>query len=470
VLKKKNNKPALLGYWTTRYLITLIVGLIIIGIVSTLWIKNSTIKKRLDIMKIFAAEVADRVVNNEGKISINPHVLLKVIDRREKFLQLGPFSLFVLDEKGKVLFSAPKIPKNELMQKIDFPLEKQGVNEKVIGNYNEGFYIVKSEIKNNDQEMLGWVMILSRERDIIRNPEELKFLGIMLGGLALLGWGVIYLLTRKLSQPIQDVANASKQIVKGNYDIKLDKNVKEKEIYELINSFEQMVERLKKLESLRTELLAGITHELKTPVTSISALIQAVREGVVSGEEAKDFLGICSDETNRLQKMIEDLLDFNSFAVGAIKVQIEKLNLNKLIQEITYQWYIGQDDDSIKIKTWLPETPIFIETDPMRVRQILYNLFNNAKQAFDSKGKIDVILYKNGKEIRVDVKDNGRGIPQEEEDLIFERFYRGKNKTHKIRGLGLGLPFSKMIAKALGGDLVLKKSSAKGTTFTLILY
>jgi signal transduction histidine kinase len=230
-----------------------------------------------------------------------------------------------------------------------------------------------------------------------------------------------------------------------------------------------MADRLRQLESMRTELLAGVTHELKTPVTSISGLVQAINDEVVTGEEEKEFLEICLKETRRLQKMVEDLLDFNSFAVGAIAVTQEEQNLNKLIREIASQWKIVQDPDGVSLYTNIPEKQVTVFVDPGRVQQILINLLNNARQAIGEGGKIELELYETNADMRIDVKDNGQGIPKEEQALIFERFFRGSNKKDKVRGLGLGLSFSRMIAKALGGELLLKESTSAGSTFTLIL-
>jgi len=100
---------------------------------------------------------------------------------------------------------------------------------------------------------------------------------------------------------------------------------------------------------------------------------------------------------------------------------------------------------------------------------VLTNLLNNAKQAVGKKGTIKLVLYETDSDMRLDVKDDGQGIPLAEQSLVFERFFRGSNKKDKVRGLGLGLSFSRMIAKALGGDLVLGESSPQGSTFTLIL-
>jgi signal transduction histidine kinase len=360
------------------------------------------------------------------------------------------------------------MPPPELLQSITIPLDQeQGIQQLNIGPEAE-WYIVKQVVKSGDN-VIGTIYIVYPLRDINRTPEEIQLLVLMLGGIALLGWLIIYALTRKLAKPVKDVADAAKQIVAGNYDLVLDSNVREQELYELIESFKDMAERLQQLEALRTELLAGVTHELKTPVTSISALIQAVKDGVVSGAEAKEFLEICSSEIIRLQKMVEDLLDFNSFVTGDIKVEKNSYNINKLVQEILYQWLITQEDQDITLNTQVPDQDLIMATDAMRLHQILYNLLNNAKQAATTNRKIDVILYEQGDEIRIDVRDYGIGIPEEEQDLIFERFFRGKDKKVKFRGLGLGLSFSKTIAKALGGDLILESSSSKGTAFTLVL-
>ncbi|TCS74949.1 signal transduction histidine kinase [Effusibacillus lacus] len=458
----------MLRYWTTRYLVTLFIGLLIIGIISTLWIRYSTIENRLDTIRLMAEEITDRVVDTEGNLHIGPF-LPRIIEKRQRFLHLeGELLLIITDKYGIPLYSRPDLPPTALRQILSFSKANGETVDKITIGPDQKLYLVKNRIEYN-QETLGWVHLVYPEKDIPRNTEELQLLGIMLGSLALLGWAVIYLLTSKLSKPIQEVAGAAKQIVAGNYEIRLEKTVKEKEVYELIHSFKEMAERLQQLESLRTELLAGVTHELKTPVASISGLIQAVKDGVVTGEEAKEFLNISLNETGRLQKMVEDLLHFNSFAVGAMTVQKDTQNMNRLIQEIIHQWLVVQDDNGIDLHTWVPENTIYATTDAMRIQQILINLLNNAKQATGIGGKIDVILYQEGEEIRIDVKDNGIGIPEEEQPLIFERFFRGKDKKYKVRGLGLGLPLSKMIAKTLGGDLVLKESSETGTTFSFSL-
>jgi signal transduction histidine kinase len=201
---------------------------------------------------------------------------------------------------------------------------------------------------------------------------------------------------------------------------------------------------------------------LKTPVTSISGLVQAVKDGIVSGDEQKEFLEITMKEVHRLQRMIEDLLDYNSLSAGAFSIRTEKTNMNELLKEIVHHWKITLNEE-FDCKVILPNERIYKETDPLRLQQILINLLNNAYQALGKNDSIIVSLSKNA----IDVQDTGSGIPEKEQPYIFERFFRGEKKKLKVRGLGLGLPFSRMLAKALGADLILKSSSPRGTTFSI---
>lgn len=240
-------------------------------------------------------------------------------------------------------------------------------------------------------------------------------------------------------------------------------------MYELVRSFKEMAMRLEQLESMRTELLAGVTHELKTPVTSISGLLQAIQDGVVSGDDAREFVKMAINETSKLKTMVGDLLAFNSFAVNAIPVKFEALEINQMVKDVVNQWRLMQDTDDIQLTLTTLKELVTVNIDAIRFQQIFTNLLTNAEQAMKGLGNINVVLYDEKESVVITVSDHGQGIPKEEQDLVFERFYRGENKKYEVRGLGLGLPLSKMMAQSIHGDLHLVESSEKGTTFKLII-
>lgn len=448
---------------------TLCIGLVVIAFVSVMWIRHTTLENRLNIMELMTEEIADRFVDfSEGK-PIPKGDVPGYLDDRGRFMNLEsePF-IYIVDTRGATLssnrpqdhrfiqFSQSLLTNEENVQKLQ--LEREG----------NDVYVVKSPIELQGA-LLGWVVMIEYKDNLTAVKQEYRLLAIMIIGLALIGWAAIYFLSRRISNPIQDVAAAAKKVQEGDYQIELRDEYREQEVYDLVHSFKEMSNRLEKLESLRTELLAGVTHELKTPVTSISGLLQAVGDDVVTGEEAKEFIQMSLKETAKMKKMVEDLLAFNTFATNNIPVQLETGEINKLLKETGYQWSITQEGTGIELQVNTLSKELFVRIDQIRLQQIIINLLNNAAQAMEGKGDIKVNVSMQTSEIWVDVVDTGKGIPLEEQPFIFERFFRGEEKKYRTRGLGLGLPFSKMIAMSMGGDLQLVETSITGTTFRMII-
>ena len=328
--------------------------------------------------------------------------------------------------------------------------------------------MVKKKVEM-DEKHVGWVVVMEDEKMMTRSNQAYGQLALMIGALALIGLGAIYYLTSRLVRPIREVAVAAKQIQEGNYAISLPDHPKEREVYELVTSFTEMANRLEQLEAMRTELLAGVTHELKTPVTAIDGLLQALKDGVVTGEEAREFVQMAMVETKKMKTMVGDLLAFNSFAVNAIPLKFETKEINSYVENTMKQWQTTQEFEEVQITLDEHVEPIHLSIDPIRFQQICTNLWTNAAQAMHEQGQIHIRLQADKEKVRIFVQDEGSGIPKEEQPFIFDRFYRGENKKYAIRGLGLGLPLSKMMAQSMQGDLRLVHSDEQGTCFVIEL-
>ncbi len=412
-----------------------------------------------------AESMADRIVSAEDE---GPEPGRNDFFREkegEKHFEIDPFT-YIIDTSGAILSS--NRPGGPMAGEIHSSVLENDDTIQQFTLSDTRFYVVKYPIEI-DGSTLGWVVMFESKQNLSRVNQEYTQLAIMIIGLAILGWAAIYFLSKRLSKPIQEVAKAAKQVEEGNYQIDLPNESKEKEVHELIHSFKEMAYKLEKLEALRTELLAGVTHELKTPVTSISGLLQAMKDEVVTGEEAKEFLTISLNEADKMKKMVEDLLAFNQFAANAFDVNMEVHDINDVVETAVYSWNILHED--MKINLTKLKSPTKVNVDPIRLQQIMTNLLNNAKQAMENHQEpvINIRLQEDSSQINIDVEDCGRGIPKDEQPFIFERFYRGEEKKYKMRGLGLGLPLSKMIAQVQGGDLTLLSSSQKGTTFRIYL-
>ncbi|SER62260.1 Signal transduction histidine kinase [Gracilibacillus ureilyticus] len=465
-----NKKIPLQRYWTSRFLLTLIIGLAIIAIVSAFWIKHTTLENRLRIMEFMAEETARRIANMDEEELPPGMDMHRFLEGEGKFFDMeGKPSIYVTDTDGTIIYeNLREMLENEQIQPSLIDNEEEV--QKVSGNDVTGdFYVIKKPIEENET-IRGWVFYIEYKEKLAKVDQAYGQLTVMIISLLILGWIAIYILAGRLAKPIKEVANAAKQIEEGDYQIELLNEAKEEEVDTLIQSFKEMAQKLEKLEALRTELLAGVSHELKTPVTSISGLLNAVNDGVVEGDEAKDFLESSIKETEKIKKMVEDLLAFNTFAANAVPVSIDNFLINDLIKESVSLWEKSQGKESAtSIEMSLLQDDLEVEVDPVRFQQIMTNLLNNATQAMLENKQIKIAVTSSENKVLIDVMDNGMGIPEADQLYIFERFYRGDNKKHKVGGLGLGLPFSKMIAQVLGGDLVLIKSDQTGTDFRVIL-
>src|SRR5699024_11020027 len=384
VLKQNiNKKIPLQRYWTRRYALTLIVGLIIVTFISAWWIRHSALEDRLQLMEVMAEEIAQETVSSEPRneqdlADANVHEFLTDPGKYMN-MESNP-SIFITNADGEILYQNQASLKPGFQFNPTILMEEKAITKLRLEEETDDVYLVKKPVTVN-QSLLGWVIFLEKKAPLQAVNQEYRQLFIMIGALALFGWLAIYILSKRLAKPITDVAKNAEQIKEGNYDIELQDNVRELEVYELIEAFKDMSERLDQLETLRTELLAGVTHELKTPVTSISGLIQAVNDGVVTGEEAEEFLNISLQETAKMEKMVEDLLAFDTFATNTLPLKVEEHNLNEVIKNIVDQWQTVPDNTHVKMDVEVLNQPVVVNIDRIRIEQILVNLWNNAKDA-----------------------------------------------------------------------------------------
>ncbi|MRN51460.1 HAMP domain-containing sensor histidine kinase [Paenibacillus monticola] len=459
-LKKRTS---ILSYWTVRYLLIISVGLLLTALTTFWWIQQEAMDNRMQTTGLLAQEIADRSVSASGTIEISQNLGELIEDRKRFFKLTVEMCVIITDKQGQMLYSMPPLTENQMRSKI-----KDSLSDSRNSEYKGAVAPIKA-----DNEVLGEVIVMQSKKSLRHIPQdEIIFFSIILLFLIILSWLTIYLLSRKLAKPIQRVAAAAVQISSGQYNIVLEKGAKEREIHELIVSFQEMAGKLQQFEQSRAVMLAGVSHELKTPVTSIKGLVLAVREGVVEGEEAEEFLDIALLEVGRLQHMVADLLDYNALTAGIVSVRHDRLAAVPLLSEIVYQWKLTQEEDVCEPVLLMPQKPLFVRGDPLRIQQIIVNLLNNSVQAKAQGRKVELtieLLETIGEQAAIRVTDNGIGIAPGNRELMFEAFFRSNSKNTTLRGLGLGLTFSRLLAECMGGSLHLGDSPEQGCCIVLTL-
>ncbi|THF77138.1 HAMP domain-containing sensor histidine kinase [Cohnella fermenti] len=465
-------RRSLLRYWSVRYFLLLLAGMAVVGGSVLGYLQVDAVARQKQGATGLVRDVATAAAANGGRIPGNPSAGRWLSERVNQYnLDIRPIVL-IFDPQGQVISQFPPVPPPE-MEYLRYDLQDVLNDEPRLFTIRSALdgtvYQAATYPVSESSRTIGYVLYLTPRVDIVQGILEFKVLIFLLFAFVLAGWAAIYVMTRRVVQPIRQAADAANQMITGNYSLQFAREYREQEMVELMESFQELADKLNRLESLRSQLLAGVTHELKTPVTSISGLIQAVKGQVVSGDEADMFLEVCLKESVRLQKMIEDLLDFNSFADSTIAAVNDRCELNRVLAGIVERWRMGQGRSELEVILELPEREEgwSVRTDPGRIEQIMINLLNNARDASAPAGTVSIRLAAAPDAFHIRIHDTGKGIPAAEQAEIFEPFYRGNNKKTRVRGLGIGLTFSRMIARSLGGDLVLSDSSPGSTTFTL---
>lgn len=453
---------SILFYWTLRYLLIISIGLLITTIATFLWVQQDAMENRMQTTSLLAQEFADLSVKN-GSVYITPY-LSELFENRKQFFKLNTdMCVFITNQAGRMLFSSPAMSEERMRMEL---------NESLSDVRNSKYRAAQATI-NGPEGPLGKVFVMQSVRSLKHIPQkELVFFALLQVFLIILSWLTIYLQSRKLAKPVQNVAAAAAQISGGEYNVTLEQGAKEREINELIVSFREMADKLQQFEESRAFMLAGVSHELKTPVTSFKGLIHAVREGVVENEEAEEFLDIALHEADKLQRMVEDLLDYNAMTAGIVSIRHDRIAAIPLLSEIAYQWKLTQGEDACEMELHLPEMPMHLRGDALRIQQIIVNLLNNSLQSMVDGRKLilSITLKETLRDtVQIEVKDNGPGIEPRFQNQIFEAFVRSREKNSSIRGLGLGLTFSRLLAESMGGGLSLLESSDTGSTFMLEL-
>jgi signal transduction histidine kinase len=227
----------------------------------------------------------------------------------------------------------------------------------------------------------------------------------------------------------------------------------------------------KELENIRKEFVANVSHELKTPLTSISGYIETLQNGAIDKPEVRNkFLDIIAIETTRLNRLIEDLLIISDIESGRENKIPEKINVNETIMEtIEFLNNISQSK-GISLVTNFDEADIFISGSHDRFKQMMLNLLENAIKYSPDNTKVLINVTSFESTIQIEVIDEGIGIPSEHLPRLFERFYRvDKSRSQKVGGTGLGLAIVKHIVSLFEGEISVKSIEGKGSSFTVKL-
>ncbi len=235
------------------------------------------------------------------------------------------------------------------------------------------------------------------------------------------------------------------------------------------------LERMKKIDQMKTEFIANISHELRTPLSAIKAYSETINDSVESldPDTLKEFMGTIIDQSDHLTFLLDQLLDFSRMERRDLNLEKSNFNIIELIKKAKESNKEKYEQHSVGIDLDLPEEAIMVHADEKRIKQVLINLISNAvkysSKEVDEK-KVFVSLETEGDEVNIAVKDNGVGIEESEHDKIFNKFYRiDSSLTYEVEGTGLGLAICREIIHEHGKEITLESSPGEGSVFSFKL-
>ena len=272
-------------------------------------------------------------------------------------------------------------------------------------------------------------------------------------------------LSTKLTDPIAEITKKAKKLGNGNYNVEF-KESGIKEIDELAQTLTQAQKEMAKTDELRRDLMANVSHDLKTPLTMIKAYAEMIKD--ISYKDRKkmnEHLDIIVDETDRLTVLVNDILDLSKMQSNADTLKLEKFNLAEEIKSIINRYQIIKETEKYTFNVEMPEE-IWIKADKKKINQVIYNLINNAINYTGDDKQVTIRVTKQKRSYLVEIIDTGKGIKEEEIPYIWDKYYKSDKKHQRnVVSTGLGLSIVKQILELHDFEYGVKSVLKKGSTF-----
>lgn len=407
-----------------------------------------------NMLEVELVKIGENVTNNITNIELLDEIAFK-----------NSMNILIFTESGSINYSS--VPSSDKPFYID--LEQAIIKlESTNGKYTT--YAVKIP-KYKSESLIYANKINSTYIIVSTNIEPIEAATKVLSNQLIYITGIILILSmvvsitisKKFVKPITEITNASKKLGNGNYDV-VFKQSEYEEINNLANALNYSANELKKTDGLRKELIANVSHDIKTPLTVIKAYSEMIKD--LSGdikEKREEHLSVIINQADLLTKLTDDMMDLSKLETGTYKLNIEEYDIVSQIANILNSFgYLDDHKFILNVENNLTEC--IVKADKIKINQVLYNLISNAVNFVGVDKTVCVNILKNEDYTRIEVKDNGKGI--EDTEKIFERYYKSNDKFRKSGyGTGLGLPIVKDILQLHDFKFGVDSKVGIGTTF-----
>ena len=363
--------------------------------------------------------------------------------------------LFVTDENGDILLAEMDAGDN---------IFKTGT---LGGVYNGKYYTAGRRVEVGGYT--GYLFAASPMTALASYMGDmLAMFGISAAVILLLCSLLCWVLAKRITGPIEDISEAARRLGSGDFTARapVDGCV---ELADFATTFNNMAARLQTIDNSRGQFMGNIAHELRTPMTTIKGFIDGMLDGTIPPEENQRYLAIVSQETGRLARLVQNMLDITKLEAGEVPIHAKNYDLWQTVTDVVLSDEQRIEDGKIDIQG-LGGPPLMICADPDFVHQVVYNIVDNAIKFTPAGGVISFAAEKHGSMVEVRIENTGAGIAPEALPFVFERFYKeDRSRGMNTRGSGLGLHICKILINLSGGQIHAESEEGKWCRFVFTL-
>lgn len=471
-----------------------LVTFALLGATLVILVSAYSLNEKTELLKENAQTIAGTISNSLGAEDMNSNFTYEKESICESLAVVSKCidaDIFVCDTGGNIIlckeqigitsyFSSSTVCENHNSFRIEDSLiqsayEGTAVTRSIVGG--EDCYVVGTAIRTPDyantrpknSRIIGSVFAITPAgtTELVSAVLRIFFVAALI--CLIVGFILIWFLTKKMITPLRQMSIAAKRFAVGDFTYRVNVQSND-ELAELGTAFNDMADALDKLESSRRSFVANVSHELKTPMTSIAGFIDGILDGTIPKSKEDYYLKIVSDEVRRLSRLVVAMLNMSKIESGDFEMKPKTYNISEQIIHIllTFEQKIEKKNIEVRGLDAMQQCNVYADTD--MIYQVIYNLFDNAVKFTNENGYIEAAIHEAGDFVQISIKNSGTGIDPIELSRIFERFYKvDKSRSLDSKGAGLGLYIVKMMVEMHGGRIYAKSDSDSEAEFVFSL-
>ena len=386
--------------------------------------------------------------------------------------------LFFTDNDGRVMIaSSPDklesltVPE-EMMEKIDASDADYYHVFGTLGGMLDGkSYITVSEMRNENGQPSGYLFLCSSGEQLTQFKQQFWSNFLLSACVMLLCASILTkILMRQLTDPLQKVTDAAQRFGGGDLSVRVEGVEGEGEAADLARTFNRMADNIQMNDNSRGQFMGNIAHELRTPMTTIKGFVDGILDGTIPPDMQNHYLQLVSEETGRLARLIQNMLDLSKLESGEYQVNARMFNIWETLTGVALSAEQRINDGMIDLEGLTMDEKVLVYADPDLIHQVAYNILDNAIKFTPAGGTIKFHVEKLGPEVEISIWNSGQGISPEALPYVFQRFYKeDRSRGLHARGAGLGLNICKVLVNLSGGQIRVESQQGEWCQFVFTL-